>query len=86
MLPTDEDKENQVVENLPDNSHLQCNLCVTGLDECITSEDLHLLFHKFGEIKSCKVAQDSNTGKSKCYGYVWFQTEKACKAALEAAE
>ena len=43
-----EDKENMScfdeLSNLPDNSSLQCNLCVTGLDESLTSEDLHLLF------------------------------------------
>jgi hypothetical protein len=42
-----EDKENigfDDLNNLPDNSSLQCNLCVTGLDESLTSEDLHLLF------------------------------------------
>lgn len=70
---------------MPDNSNLQCNLCVTGLDESITSEDLHLMFQQFGELKSCKVSQDPKTGKSKCYGYVWFTTEKACAKALEAS-
>lgn len=84
----DDDKENQTFDelnNLPDNSNLQCNLCVTGLDESITSEDLHLMFQQFGELKSCKVSQDPKTGKSKCYGYVWFTTEKACAKALEAS-
>lgn len=59
MSMLDEDKENQTFEelnNLPDNSNLHCNLCVTGLDESLTSEDLHLIFQQFGDIKSCKVA------------------------------
>lgn len=63
---------------------MQCNLCVTGLDESLTSEDLHLIFSKFGEIKSCKVAQDPVSGKSRGYGYVWFFQEKASSAALAA--
>jgi len=85
----DEDKENQTFDelnNLPDNSNLQCNLCVTGLDESITSEDLHLLFNQFGELKSCKVARDPKTGKSRCYGYIWFTSEKACAKAIEASK
>lgn len=73
----DEDKE-----NLPDNSCLQCNLCVTGLDESLTAGDIHSIFQQFGELKSCKVATDPKTGKSKCYGYVWFQTELGCSKAL----
>lgn len=51
--------ESQQSENLPDNSHLQCNMCVTGLDESITAEDLHKMFSVFGQVKSAKVATDS---------------------------
>ena len=71
-----------VMENLPDNSHLHTNLFVKGLDPSLTAEDLHLMFGSFGDIKSCKVAQDPATGKSKGYGFVWFTTESACKSAL----
>ena len=35
-------------DNLPDNSLLQCNMCVTGLDEAITSEDLHTIYERYG--------------------------------------
>ena len=45
-----------VMENLPDNSHLHTNLFVKGLDLTLTAEDLHLIFASFGDIKSCKVA------------------------------
>ena len=77
------DEDPEALENLPDNSNLECNICVTGLDETITSEDLHKMFSKFGEIKSCKVTLDPKTGKSRCYGYIWYSTEKACKSALK---
>lgn len=70
------------MENLPDNSHLHTNLFIKGLDLSLTAEDLHLMFCSFGEIKSCKVAQDPATSKSKGYGFVWFTTESACKSAL----
>ena len=60
-------------------------MCVTGLDESLTSEDLHTLYQRFGQVKSAKVAYDAETGKSKCYGYVWFMEEDECKRAILAA-
>ena len=74
--------EDEQSENMPDNSHMQCNLCVTGLDESMTGDDLHVIFKKYGEIKSAKVAIDHQTSKSKCYGYVWFMSEESCKNAI----
>ena len=75
--------EDDQSENMPDNSHMQCNMCVTGLDESLTGEDLHVIFRKYGEIKSAKVAVDPQTSKSKCYGYVWFMNEENCKKAID---
>jgi len=72
------------LDNLPDNSHQQTNLCVKGLDECLTEEDLHLMFQKFGEIRSVKVAKKSDSSQSLGYGFVWFAEEYACMAALAA--
>ena len=80
QMPFVEDDQS---ENMPDNSHMQCNLCVTGLDESITGEDLHIIFNKYGEIKSAKLAVDPLTSKSKCYGYVWFMSEESCKSAIK---
>lgn len=80
------EEDPEALENLPDNSHLECNVCVTGLDECLTSEDLHKMFSRFGNIKSCKVTLDPSTNKSRGYGFVWFTTERACKFALESKE
>lgn len=57
-------------------------MCITGLDESITAEDLHMIFGKFGEINSAKVAVDPTTLKSKCYGYVWFADEDSCRRAI----
>ena len=71
---------------MPDNSHLQCNLCITGLDESITAQDLHAMYSKFGTIKSAKVAVDPVTLKSKCYGFVWFLEESSCKRAIHEAK
>ena len=69
-------------ENLPDNSFRQTNLCVLGLDESITGEDLHGIFSKYGEIKSVKVSLDAKTSKSNCRGFVWFMNEDSCLRAL----
>ena len=69
-------------DNLPDNSNLQCNLCVTGLDESLTLADLDKMFSKFGPIKSLKLPICPKTNKSMCYGYVWFEQEESCKAAI----
>jgi hypothetical protein len=44
------------------------------------------MFMKFGEIKSCKVARDPQTLKSRCYGYVWFMNEDDCATALKASD
>ena len=62
---------------------MQCNLCVIGLDESITGEDLYIIFSKYGDIKSAKLAIDPLTSKSKYYGYVWFMSEESCKKAIE---
>jgi hypothetical protein len=34
-MTQDDEYEKDAIENLPDNSNLQCNLCVTGLDESL---------------------------------------------------
>lgn len=80
------EEDPEALMNLPDNSHLECNICVTGLDESITSEDLHAMFARFGDIKSCKVTIDPKTGASRGYGFVWFTTERACRLALKTNE
>ena len=72
-------------QNLPDNSNMQCNLFISGLDESLTSEDLHALCSKFGDILSAKVSADPVSKKSKGYGFVWFATEDACTKAIHAS-
>ena len=72
-------------QNLPDNSNMQCNLFISGLDESMTSEDLHTLCSRFGDILSAKVSVDPVSKKSKGYGFVWFRTEEACTEAINAS-
>jgi polyadenylate-binding protein len=56
---------------------------VKDLDESIKHADLYKIFSKYGEVLSAKVSMDESTGKSKCYGFVWFAKETSCQVALE---
>ena len=52
-----------------------------------TAEDLRALFEQFGEVESCKVIMDHETGRSKCYGFVEMPNEaEAYKAVVETDE
>ena len=52
-----------------------------------TTEDLRALFEQFGEVESCKVIMDHETGRSKCYGFVEMPNEaEAYKAIVETDE
>ena len=52
-----------------------------------TSEDLRTLFEQFGEVESCKVIMDHETGRSKCYGFVEMPNDaEAYKAIVETDE
>ena len=52
-----------------------------------TAEDLRALFEQFGEVESCKVIMDHETGRSKCYGFVEMPNDnEAYKAIVETDE
>ena len=52
-----------------------------------TSEDLRALFEQYGEVESCRVIMDHETGRSKCYGFVEMPNEaEAYKAIVETDE
>jgi RNA recognition motif-containing protein len=52
-----------------------------------TADDLRSLFEQFGEVESCKVIMDHETGRSKCYGFVEMPNEaEAYKAIVETDE
>ena len=44
---------------------------------------LHEVFENFGEILSCKVSVDWNTGDSRGYGFVHFANPEDAKKAME---
>jgi len=59
------------------------NIFVKNLNESIDNKQLYDTFSLFGNILSCKVVTDRETGLSKGYGYVHYETAEAGKAAIE---
>jgi len=62
------------------------NLYIKNLPESWTDEKMEEEFKVFGEILSHKVAFDSETGKSKCFGFISFKEHDQAEAAVEAMD
>ncbi|XP_059453528.1 polyadenylate-binding protein 3 [Corylus avellana] len=58
------------------------NVYVKNLPETTTDEDLEKIFGPYGVITSAVVMRDAN-GKSRCFGFVNFQSPDAAAAAVE---
>ena len=60
------------------------NIFVAKLDYDTHVDVVRSLFENFGEVTSCKVIMDRETGKSKGFGFVEMQDDEAANKAIAA--
>jgi RNA recognition motif-containing protein len=58
-------------------------LFVGGLPFSTTDEELNEAFSQFGNVSSAKVITDRETGRSRGFGFVEFESDEEGKASIE---
>jgi len=58
-------------------------LFVCRLNPATRSEDLELIFSRFGLVLDCEVIRDSKTGDSLMYAFIEFSSERECEEAYK---
>ncbi|MDO6684185.1 MULTISPECIES: RNA recognition motif domain-containing protein [unclassified Agarivorans] len=59
-------------------------LLVRNLTRTITETELLALFEAHGEVQSCDLVMDQESGKSKGFGFVEMADDSAAQAAIDA--
>jgi RNA recognition motif-containing protein len=60
------------------------NIYVGNLSYRVDDRELSELFSKFGSVKSAKIINDRETGRSKGFGFIEMETSIAGNEAIEA--
>ncbi len=59
------------------------NLYVGNLSYTLSEDELRSAFEQFGEIASCRIIRDRQTGDSRGFGFVEMATDEAAQAAMD---
>ena len=62
------------------------NIFVAKINFKTKQEDLESAFSQFGEVTSCKIIRDKQTGRSKGYGFVEMPNDTEAKNAIAALD
>jgi RNA recognition motif-containing protein len=60
------------------------NIFVAKLNFKTKKEDLEAAFAQFGEVTSCKIVRDKETGRSKGYGFIEMPNDAEADNAINA--
>ena len=58
-------------------------LLIRDLDRATTEEEIRALFEAFGQVQSCSLVLDKETGDSKGFGFVEMPKPGEAKAAMK---
>jgi RNA recognition motif-containing protein len=58
-------------------------LLIRNLDRLTTEEELKNMFQEFGEVQSCDLVMDRESGSSKGFGFIEMPKSGEAKAAIK---